>query len=73
MDQATKLSGALDAERGIQIGAPGYDWDHSDKAHPRLEHVARDGKYFAFGSQVDREDPPGFAPFCGCKRRIVLE
>jgi len=71
-DQTQKISAALDADRGMQIGAPGYDWQHSDKLNYRPEHRERDGKYFAFGSEVDRTDPPGYAVACGCKRRIVL-
>lgn len=72
-DQTVKLSGALDALRGIELGASGYDWQHSSKLHYRQVHKDRDGKYFAFGSEVDRTDPPGYAPFCGCVRRITFE
>ena len=72
-DQTVKLSAALDALRGRQLGANGYIWAHSGKVHYRPEHLARDGKFFEFDSSVDRDDPPGFAPFCGCKRRIHLE
>lgn len=73
MDQTQKLSSALDAQRAIAIGAPGYLWQHSHKLNYRPEHLARDGDYVAFGSEIDQTDPPGFAPFCGCRRRIVLE
>lgn len=72
-DQTVKLSAALDALRGRQLGADGYIWVHSGKVHYRPEHLARDGKFFEFDSDVDRDDPPGFAPFCGCKRRIHFE
>lgn len=72
-DQLLKLNSALDAQRLAELGMDGYEWMHSKKAHPRKEHVERDGKYFKFGSQVDRTDPPGQAPFCGCKRKMVLE
>lgn len=72
-DQTVKTASALDEERMRQVGANGYEWVHSRKAHPREEHKARDGQYFEFGSEVDRTDPPGYAPFCGCKRRLKLE
>ncbi len=63
-DQTVKLGAALDALRGAELGASGYEWQHSGKLHYRPEHLARDGKYFEFGSTVDRTDPPGYAPFC---------
>lgn len=72
-DQTVKLSSALDALRGQQLGMSGYRWRHSGKRHYRPEHKERDGKYFEFGSDVDRDDPPGFAPFCGCHRVLALE
>lgn len=72
-DQTVKLSAALDELRGRELGANGYRWRHSDKTHYRPVHKARDGNYFAFGSEVDRLDPPGYAPFCGCKRMLVFD
>lgn len=69
-DQTVKLSAALDAQRGRELGASGYEWQHSMKENFRPVHKARDGKYFEFGGEVDRNDPPGFPPFCGCKRRL---
>lgn len=73
IDQTVKLSAALDAQRGLELGANGYIWQHSGKLHYRETHKARDGKYFAFGSEIDLTDPPGYAPFCGCKRRISFD
>lgn len=70
IDQTVKLSAALDAQRGHELGFEGYEWQHSQKIHYRADHKARDGKYFAFGSDIDLTDPPGYAPFCGCKRRL---
>lgn len=70
IDQTVKLSGALDALRARQLNADGYIWQHSGKLHYRPVHKERDGEYFAFGSEVDKTDPPGFPPFCGCVRRI---
>lgn len=73
IDQTVKLSGALDALRGIELGARGYQWQHSGKLHYRPVHKERDGKYFEFGGEVDRTDPPGYPPFCGCVRRIQFD
>lgn len=71
-DQTVKLSSSLDAQRMKDLGVDGYIWAHSRKANPRLEHKDRDGKFIKFGSEIDKTDPPGAAPFCGCKRRMVL-
>lgn len=72
MDQTQKLSASLDRDRQLQLGMEEFDWDHSGKAHPRPEHVARDKKRYRWDSEVGRTDPPGFAAFCGCKARGVL-
>lgn len=71
-DQTVKLSSALDDQRLKALGMEGYEWMHSGKLHPRVEHKARDGNYYEFGSSVDKTDAPGRAPFCGCKRRMVI-
>lgn len=71
-DQTVKLSSALDASRLKDLGCDGYEWMHSGKTHFRPEHKARNKKYIKFGSEIDKTDPPGHAPFCGCKRRMVL-
>lgn len=71
-DQTVKLSAALDNQRLVELGVDGYEWMHSGKLHFRPEHLARNGDYIKFGSKIDKEDPPGHAPFCGCKRRMVL-
>lgn len=71
-DQTVKLGSALDAQRIQELGAEGYQWMHSGKLHYRPEHLARNGDFVKFGSRIDREDPPGHAPFCGCKRRLIL-
>lgn len=73
-DQTVKLSAALDDLRGRQLGFEGYYWQHSSKTHYRPEHLAREnsGEFFAFGSEIDRTDPPGYAPSCGCKRRLTM-
>lgn len=72
MDQTQKLSASLDRDRQTQLGIEEFEWLHSAKQHPRLEHLARDHKIFRWDSDVARTDPPGFAPFCGCKAKGVL-
>lgn len=72
-DQATKLAGALDKERQLQVGMDSFEWIHSGKKHPREEHKARNGKVFKWNSEVGRNDPPGYAINCGCKAKGVLQ
>lgn len=72
-DQTSKLSSALDRERQLQLGMFSFEWLHSGKVHYRPEHKARDKKVFRWDSEVGRNDPPGFAIFCGCKAKGVLE
>lgn len=72
-DQTVKLSAALDKQRQLDVGMDSFEWVHSDKVHFRPEHKARDGKVFRWDSDVGRNDPPGFLPFCGCKSRGVLD
>lgn len=63
-DQTVKLSAALDRLRQEQLGFDSFVWRHSGKVHYRPEHLARDGQVFSWGSDVAKEDPPGYAPFC---------
>lgn len=72
IDQTQKISASLDRERMLQVGITSFEWQHSGKAHPRPEHVARDRQVFRWDSEVALTDPPGFAPFCGCKARGVI-
>jgi SPP1 gp7 family putative phage head morphogenesis protein len=67
MDQTQKLGAALDRDRQLQVGITKFVWKHSGKEHYRPHHLARDGKTFDWNGEVARTDPPGFAPFCGCK------
>lgn len=69
-DQNSKLSSQLNTERAREAGLEFYEWMHSFKAHPRPEHVARNGQRFEFGHFGD--DEPGLAPFCGCVARATL-
>lgn len=71
-DQLQKLSAALDQERQEQLGMTEFEWRHSGKKHYRPEHRARNGKTFPWASEVGRNDPPGRAPFCGCKAKGIL-
>jgi len=73
MDQTQKLSASLDRQRQLQVGMAQFEWRHSGKVHYRPEHKARNGKTFAWNSEVGRNDPPGQAPFCGCKAKGILE
>lgn len=72
-DQTQKLSASLDRQRMLDIGITSFEWQHSLKMHPRQSHLERDGKMFAWDSEVGRNDPPGYLPFCGCKAKGVLE
>lgn len=72
-DQTIKAAAALDRERQEQLGMTSFEWVHSGKTHFRPEHKARNGQVFKWNSEVGRNDPPGFAPFCGCKAKGVLE
>lgn len=72
-DQTTKLSGKLDELRQTEAGIEAFEWRHSGKVNYRPEHKARNGQIFKWNSSVARTDPPGFAPFCGCKALPVLE
>lgn len=83
-DQTVKITSALNEERRRQAGIQSWEWVHSDKAVPRPEHVARDGKLYSddpalvgddYGGKTVRkppEDRPGRLPFCGCTDRAVL-
>jgi SPP1 gp7 family putative phage head morphogenesis protein len=79
-DQLAKASGALAEERQRQAGIDQVIWVHSDKARPRKEHQARDGKryYLETKKAVDGSETvaPGDwvaqAPFCGCRSRAYI-
>ncbi|MHC5307520.1 phage minor head protein [Bartonella sp. LJL80] len=71
-DQTVKLSSELDKQRQLQMGMTDFEWIHSGKKHYRPEHLARNGKIFSWTSEVAKTDPPGHAPFCGCKAKGKL-
>lgn len=72
VDQSEKLAAALDQDRQQQLGMDSFEWVHSQKKHPRIEHQARNGNIYAWNSEIGRDDPPGYKPFCGCKAKGVL-
>lgn len=72
-DQLQKLSARLDQERQEQVGIEEFEWAHSRKKFPRLEHVDRNGKRYRWDSDVGKNDPPGRAIRCGCRSRAVLD
>lgn len=71
-DQTQKVSAALDRTRQQDAGISQFKWRHSFKLHPRKEHQARDGKIYDWTSEVARNDPPGSAPYCGCRAQAYL-
>jgi hypothetical protein len=80
-DQNAKLAAGLDAARQQQAGITEFAWHHSFKKHPRRWHQTRDGKVYVAatgdqvggGDHVDPGDYPGEPPFCGCRRRAVID
>lgn len=73
IDQSVKLSAALDKLRQEELGFDKFTWRHSQKQHYRPEHKARDGKVFSWDSDIGRNDPPGYQPFCGCRAAAYLD
>lgn len=72
VDQTTKLAADLDRSRMLEAGLEDWAWVHSGKAHPRLDHVARNGKEYNWITNRPA-DLPGELPFCGCKARGILK
>jgi SPP1 gp7 family putative phage head morphogenesis protein len=70
-DQTVKLSAALDGERMRQAGIKKWAWMHSGKLHFRPWHKERDGNVYTWDNPPS--DMPGEEPFCGCKKRAVIE
>jgi len=69
--QTQVLSMTLDQERQTAAGITEYIWRHSRKAHPRQEHVERDGKVFQW-AKPPTDGPPGTLPNCGCKAQAHI-
>jgi len=83
-DQLSKLTSSLADERRRAAGITAWEWVHSRKAHPRSQHVARNGNYYSdVAADVGKvlngkallappEDRPGQLPWCGCRSRSVI-
>jgi SPP1 gp7 family putative phage head morphogenesis protein len=71
-DQTQKLAARLDQARQEQAGISGYIWRHSGKAHPRPEHVARNGRTYQW-SKPPADGHPGTQPYCGCRAQAVID
>lgn len=71
-DQTVKLAAGLDQLRQEALGITKYTWRHSRKAHPRAEHVARNGRVFEW-KQPPSDGHPGHAINCGCKAQALVE
>ena len=84
-DQLQKLTSSLADERRREAGIFSWEWVHGRKAHPRAQHVARNGNYYSdaaadVGKVVNGkallappEDRPGQLPWCGCRSRSVID
>lgn len=71
-DQTIKMAARLDEARQTEAGFKQYEWMHSGKLHPRIEHVVRNGRRF-FWSKPPYDGHPGTLPYCGCKARAYME
>lgn len=69
-DQTAKLASALDQERRREAGIDTWEWVHSGAAHPREEHLERDGDRYT--DDDPPPDMPGEEINCGCTSRAVL-
>lgn len=74
-DQTVKMSAALDTSRANDVGLHKWDWQHSEKVHFRPHHKARNGnRYDDYDLPEEiKADLPSYAPFCGCRKRYVVE
>lgn len=84
-DQMQKLAASLADERRRAAGITAWEWVHSRKAHPRAQHVARNGNYYSddsadVGKELNGktllappETRPGQEPWCGCRARSVID
>lgn len=69
-DQAAKISAALDRERQVQAGITSFTWREGWPAHPRPEHVERDGQVYQWANPP--AELPGELPRCTCKAQALL-
>lgn len=70
-DQLNKLTSSLAEERRREAGIDTWIWRHSRKAHPRANHVARDGNEYTDATAP--QDMPGQLPYCGCRSQAVVK
>lgn len=85
-DQLGKLTSSLAAERRREAGLSIYKFRHSGKKHPRVDHLARNGKLYAetqadagkdvegqrVNAPIEAGDRAGQKPFCGCREQGVI-
>jgi SPP1 gp7 family putative phage head morphogenesis protein len=71
-DQTTKMAARLDEARAEQAGIEEYIWHHSQKVHPRVVHVMRNGLKFRYDTPPPG-GPPGTEINCGCKGRAWID
>lgn len=69
-DQLSKITESLADERRREAGIDAWKWRHSGKLHPRVDHVARNGKEYT--DETAPKDRPGQLPFCGCRSQAVI-
>lgn len=73
-DQLSKMSSAMDTSRANDLGLTEWEWQHSEKVNFRPWHKARNGKIYddrKLPAEI-KTDQPGFAPFCGCKKKYRI-
>jgi len=72
-DQTTKLGARLNQARQEQAGLTHFKWRHSGKVHPRLWHLARNGKVYPWkDSGIPANDMPSVPPYCGCTAQAYI-
>lgn len=64
-DQIGKVNSQITTARHQALGITGYFWQHIANPHPRVEHIARNGKRFAY-ADPPADGNPGMAICCHC-------
>jgi uncharacterized protein with gpF-like domain len=70
-DQLAKLTSSLADERRREAGLADWEWKHSGKRHPRVDHQARDGKEYSDANPPP--EMPGQLPYCGCRQLPLIK
>lgn len=77
LDQTRKVYTAVSTNKMQEAGITHFEWIHShSSAKPRDEHLAHDGKIFAFNDLPlynGKPDYPSWQPFCRCFARPVIK